>query len=260
MIAVLQLAVAALLGLVVIPTVVGGSASAIVVGGGSPRTEAVIWLGLAVLLTVWVLAVVPSATRAVGDLLARLPWRGPSAADGIHASEVRVLSLLLIGVVAAALVEALVRRPLVLVLAAVASPLPTDAIVAATGAFLVLLLLIRLYHVAIPFVEGSAWLVLDVLVPTTGSETAARFASSFDQPTRVAPTLAVEATRLAATLAETVPMTDLGSTVAAQPVGPNAGEPPGDVTVAQLSSQPATIHSRDLPTVPGEDETRRIAE
>jgi hypothetical protein len=227
MIAVLELAAAALLGLVVLPTVLGGPASAIVVGGDLPQTEAVVWLGLALALTVWVLAVVPHATRSVAARLARLPWRAPSeGAASFHASDVHLLALLLIGVVVAAFVEALVRRPLVVVLAAVASPLDTDAIIAATGGLLVMALLIRLYDVARPFVEGSAWLALDVLAPTSGSEAAARFSTSFDQSTKVAPTLAAGVTQLASTLA--------------------------------AETLPETNPSRDTPTAPENQSTRRI--
>lgn len=172
-----QVAVAGLLGLVALPTLFRGTSDG---GVGSLRIPLVAdaWLVVGLGLSGWLLALAPSLASTIAHLLERLDLRqgrvvGQQVAIGSVAR-------LIVAVVDVAIVQAILRRPVVAVLGDAAAPSTVDATFAAGTLILLILILIWLHQSARPLIEAVAWQALDAIVPTTGSGQSTAFADDSD--------------------------------------------------------------------------------
>jgi hypothetical protein len=249
-----QILVAATLGLIVLPSVFADPINVGTTIVWPVRPEAAIWLAFGVVLGVWIVAISPRLARALSAPLGAAPWRGQRVNDvETRAQDAHFLAAVLVAVIGTALIVAILRRPLVGVTPTLAPPLEADAIVATASVVIILVLSLRLYLAARPFVEGSAWLALDSLIPTSGSEAATHFSDGLDVSTqprpvssaapmtgrRVEPLPAIASSVLAAELDKTRLAGDsdhLDATIPAQAKAPDVITPDttvaGDATIA----------------------------
>jgi hypothetical protein len=192
-----QVLVVAALGLIAFPAAFGGALNPASALDGEIQPIAGLWLVLGLLLAVWLIVIAPSLARAIAASLIRIPVRKqPAAGIELGKPEFLLLGALIVAVGYVALIEAILRQPLDAVVGALVAPTSVDAAIAATGVLLVLVVLFRLYHVARPLVEGTAWYALDTLVATSGSETAELATTPREEPRpRDQATLAGTATR-----------------------------------------------------------------
>ena len=130
-----------------------------------------VWLALATLASVWLLAPALTLTRGLERLLARTPVHSGHAA---HASAARVeIARLLIAATYLVLLQAIMRRPLVLTFGAAAEPFVIEATFGVAALIALVILLGWIHRAARPLVEGLARLTLDSLLATSVSEVAA---------------------------------------------------------------------------------------
>jgi len=171
--------VCAALGLIAVPLVFGGAALA--------------WLVVAIALAVCVLVLVPRLSRPVAFALqAQL-----SSSSAVTPSQTRLVAQLLVVGIALLVVQAMLRRPLSLVLGGQLGATTYEASIAATGLTLVLAIAVWLYQTARPVVQAATLRAIDAAIPTVE-------AAPLAEPTR---TLSSSAPTLAAPLAAGVTLT-----------------------------------------------------
>lgn len=235
--AVTQAFVAALFGLIVLPTLFVTTATAGIATGGAISLGAGTWLAVAVVLSLWLLALVPGLATGIAAWLDRLTARDRSVA-GRPVRRVGSVGAarLLVVVVVVVLVQAIVRRPLVAVLGVIANPLTVEAIFAAGTLALLLIILVWLHQTARPLVEAVTWQALDALVATSGSEAAARLAADVETEASTVSGRAASGTTQsdAATIAESSRQStnDGPPATVATPADGAALVAPGDATLA----------------------------
>jgi len=151
----------AVVGTIVLPMLFGAAPS---------QWIAVVWLGLAVVLSVCAIVLLswqaePQAA-SLGRRLARLgAARGPS----ITPSQTLLLWRLVVAGIELLLAQAVLRRPLALVLGGERSASLFEAGVAAGSLALLLVGLVWVYQTARPMVYAAVLRIVDVAVPTAGS-------------------------------------------------------------------------------------------
>lgn len=177
-----QVVVVALLGLVALPALLAPDLPPAPSVGQPLSLTAGLWLAGAVLLGIWLLALVPSLATRIAGLVDGLQLAPAPAMDERPDTSVAatVAARWLIAVGEVVLIQAMLRRPLVAFLGVVADPTTVDATFAATTLILLLLILIWLHRSARPLVEAATWQALDTLIPTTGSEHARAIAEQAD--------------------------------------------------------------------------------
>ena len=258
--ALVQLLVAALLGLVLLPTLLGPGLGIGQGLGSISEPLAVVWLAVAIALVVWLLVIVEALSRLVDAHLASfLAARTRAAAQDTAAMlpEARLLSILVLVIGYILLGEAILRRPLATVLSVFVEPSLVDAVVAAVALVLVLALLVWLYRTARPLVKDATWYVLDGILATSGSDRVQRFYEADE--TRAAVTAVaseVETSRLAdATVAkEEATVSDHGERSALTQVASTADTeatrlaPDDDVEATRLAPSDDADATRLAPT------------
>ena len=254
--AVVQVIVAVLLGLFALPAIVDGGGIQAVSVGGSPATPAIVWLVGALVISVWLVVSGPALAAGTTHLLERLV--APDGASAERRSVTRagagVAAGWIVAVVEVVLIQAVLRRPVVLVVGTLTDPSTVDAAFAAGTLILLILLLIWLHRSTRPLVEAATWQALDALVATSGSERAQALAEEAD--TRLATALA--STHRGTELGEerTVPRNGATETVVAASL--DATRPaPGTVTIPR-GSEPTRPAWEDAPTM-ADDVTIRAA-
>jgi hypothetical protein len=184
----IALAALALLGLVALPTTLGRV---------RPLADApvLLWLGAALVIALCLLGIAPSVARAFDR------W--------LHNTDV---ARLLVVVLYLALIQAIVRQPLVLVLGASAEPFIIEAFLGGSALVLLLVGLLWLHSAAYPMLRRLVLNGLDEVVATTGSEATTAAVAAFEaqqdrtvaapraaapaaEPTLRAPALDLDATR-----------------------------------------------------------------
>lgn len=172
-----QMAVAGLLGLMAVPTLFGGTNDGRL-GGPPLPIVAEAWLVAGIGLSIWLLALAPSLASAIAHELARLETR-EAVVKGQRAA-IGAVARLIVAVLDVAIIQGILRRPVVWVLGVAATPSTIDATFAASTLTLLILILIWLHQSARPLVESVAWQALDAIVPTTGSGQSTSFADDAD--------------------------------------------------------------------------------
>jgi hypothetical protein len=237
-----QAAIAAALGVFVLPSLFGALSP---IGFGLTNAswlEPLLWLGTAALLVVWLVTLAPSLADFLTSVLATVPWRARSSDDRPSGSlHFHLVAALLVIGADLALFELITRRPLVAVVGAYDTTVPTDAVVASVILVALFAVLLRLYLAGRPFLEAGVWYVLDTVVPTVSSDAGNRF----DDADATAPSMATEqdaARTAAATIVATV-LASEGTTAPATivaPVDPTVSAP-ADPTVATIPADEPTI-------------------
>jgi hypothetical protein len=249
-----QVLVVAALGLIAFPAAFGGTLNPATALDGQIQPTAGLWLVLSLLLAGWLIVIAPTLARAIAAGLARIPIRRqPIKGAMIGKPEFLLLGALIVAVSYVALVEAILRQPLDAVFGALFSPTSVDAVVAATGVLLVLAILFRLYQVARPLVEGTAWYALDTLVATAGSGTAALAVEAGEKGgPRDQATLAGTATRPladATVAAGSLDATRLAATpIAAGNVGDTQRADPANLEATHLAVDPGATQRAGPPS------------
>ncbi|HEX5418086.1 MAG TPA: hypothetical protein VFZ25_20715 [Chloroflexota bacterium] len=225
MVLVLELAMVILVGLTVLPWLFGEDSILAAYTSIPVRTGS--WIGLAVVLAIWIVVL----SRQAIQILARSFAHLPSAHNrGVRASP-EVLAALFVAVCDIVVMNGLLQSPLSAILSLRFSPAAAESAVGVIAVALLLVLLVRLHFVARPYVEGSAWSALDVVVATTSSENPVATTNG-NTMTQAAPTRqpttrrTVEPEVLAATRAATAP------TIA----GPALSAPEGGATLIDPGS------------------------
>jgi len=251
---VVQAIVATLLGLFALPAIVdGGSIQAASVGGG-PAIPAIVWLVGALLISGWLVVCGPALTGGTTHLLERLVAPDGASAGRRSATQAGagVAAGWIVAVVEVVLIQAVLRRPVVLVVGTLTDPSTVDAAFAAGTLVLLILLLIWLHRSTRPLVEAATWQALDALVATSGSERAQALAEEADTRMETALASTHRGTDLGG--GRTVPRSGTPDTVAAPPA--DATRPaPGTATVlgSSESTRPAW---EDAPTIADDVATR----
>ena len=178
-----QLTIATLLGLVLLPTLLGPGLGAAQGTGSTLDPLSAVWLVVAIALVVWLFVVVMRLTRFLEALLSQSPAlrvhdssQTPTGAK-VHT---RLLTNLALVIGYVLLSEAVLRRPLSAVLGVYVEPSLVDAVVATVALVLVLALLIWLYRTARPLIKATTWYVLDGVLATSGSDRVQRFYEADD--------------------------------------------------------------------------------
>jgi hypothetical protein len=134
----------------------------------------VAWLLAAIVGSILVIALALYLSRPLADAIDR---RASSSA--ITASQTRLLARLLMCGVALVVTQAILRRPVALIVGGDQSLLPVEAGIAAGALAALLLLLVLVYETARPMVQELTLKVIDAAVPTLGTSAQA-------EPTRTA--------------------------------------------------------------------------
>jgi hypothetical protein len=166
---VLQVIAAGAVGLLVAPGVLarddlgpGGSARRSLAAQGTGWQE-LVWLSLAVLVVGWLAALFPALSRALDRRLEGLPIRSAHAL-----ADLPLLTHLALGACYVVLIQAVLRRPLVLTLGPAFERFVVEATFAAAMLLLLFGLLVALHRTGRPLVSGLAWLALDTAFATSG--------------------------------------------------------------------------------------------
>jgi len=161
-------------GVVALPLIFGGPT-----GTGSGLTwlsvtgAGLVWLGVALLITVGLLALVPSLSRLVAFGLERLSAAlaspdAPSSAT-YKSAELLVVARLLVLAGELLIVQAVLRRPIAIVLGGNRQVANVEAGIAAGALFLILPLLVWMYQTTRPMVQAATLRALDAAIPTIGT-------------------------------------------------------------------------------------------
>jgi hypothetical protein len=250
-----QFVAAGLIGVVLLPAVLAGGAPPNAGPLGQVPTAAAAWLALAIIVAIWLAVVSVSLARALGRRLGAfqaLVLRATHEDLSRKVASPFWLSALIVAVIDVALLEAILRRPLVAVFGAFGSPVVADAVVAAAALVVLLAGLVWLFQTARPLLEAATWFTLDGVLATSGSEAAARRYAG-DQLTQagVTATAARPPDRRvsAADLAATVAAGDAEATRLAGEIESQAGTgglsqpvvPSGDATILAGADGEATV-------------------
>jgi len=148
--------VCAVIGLIALPLAFGAATlSAVTLAG---------WLLAAVVLSVVLLALVPRISAWMVDALK------PRIAgySEVTPSQTRLVSRLLLFGLMVVIAQAILRRPLALVISGAPSAASVEAGIAALALALVLALLVWLYQTARPMVQAFTLRAIDAAIPTVG--------------------------------------------------------------------------------------------
>ncbi len=226
-----QVLVVALLGLVALPALFSGGRAG-PPGGDGVSADAAFWLIVGLALSLWLLALAPGLASAVAVVIGRLEPRGGVAR--VQRPATGAIARLLVAVVDVAIVQAMLRQPVVSVLGVVADPTTVD-VTFATGTLLVLILiLVWLHRSARPLIEAAAWQVLDAVLATSGSEQSNALSDEADTMLATVParTQIVETRSMPTRPAVNAPTATMLEDDATRPTprGPSSGG--GEATVA----------------------------
>jgi hypothetical protein len=224
-----QAATATLTGLILLPLALGGGTATLTSG----RPENWIWLIVAIALVVWVLFQTPAVVAWLELGLRRLP---ETPISGGGTARKPPIAELVVAVAALVLIQAILRKPLVLVLGGLRDPSSLEAGYAAVGLAALLILLQLLFRAARETMQAQARRALDVVVPTTRSEIAVAVASATTAPPRT-----VIRNRRSAPPAE--------ATVASFAPDPTVASTAGDSTIASSEPLPTMPAERTLPSL-----------
>ena len=148
-------------GTIVLPTLFGAASS---------PWMAALWLGLAALLSVCAIVLLARQAEAqAASLGRRLTQLGPARGPSITPSQTVLLWRLVVVGIELLLAQAVLRRPLALVLGGVRSASLFEAGVAAGALAIVLVGLVWVYQTARPMLYAVVLRTVDVAIPTTGS-------------------------------------------------------------------------------------------
>jgi hypothetical protein len=151
-----------------------------------------LWLGVGVLVCMWLLLPSRVLAASLARVLGYMPLRTEQAS--VRERVTADLGRLALTVVYVVVLQATLRGPLVATLGPNIEPFIVEASVAIV-AFVALLILFGWAHrVSRPLVEGLAWVALDSLLATSGSEVRTRVEQSRNRSrTRSAPTRLAQA-------------------------------------------------------------------
>jgi hypothetical protein len=172
--ALVQFVAISLLGLVAAPALLGTSASPLASLVSGLLTTDLAWLALGLLLVVWLIAVAPPLARALADaLFRRLPVQPSRSREAVLRLDTSRFARWSIVAACFVIAQAMLRRPLSLVLDAQLAMPSSDAIVAACSLGLLLVVIWRLHGAARPLIETSDRGLLDTLLSAdvSGSRT-----------------------------------------------------------------------------------------
>ncbi len=132
-----------------------------------------VWLGVALAITLVLLALVPSLSRVLAAGLARLSAAlaspdAPSSAT-FKSAELLVVARLLVVAAELLIVQAVLRRPISIVLGGELQGATVEAGIAAGALFLILPLLVWTYQTTRPMVQAATLRALDAAIPTVGT-------------------------------------------------------------------------------------------
>jgi hypothetical protein len=156
-------AMCAVLGTVALPLVFGAGLGA---GTAAPAWQTPLWLGVAGVTSVYLLILMPRLSQ----LLAAQLWQRLDAAQAITRSQIRLLARLVVFGIEIDVIQAILRRPLAVLLGGERSAAPIEAAVAAIALALLLALLVWIYQTARPMVQGLTLRAIDAAIPTVGSQ------------------------------------------------------------------------------------------
>src|ERR1700704_3349503 len=161
-------------GVIALPLIFGGQAGA---GSGAGlgwlgAGAGVAWLGVALLITVLLLALVPSLARVLAFGLERLSAAlastdAPSSAT-FKSAELLVVARLLVLAGELLIAQAVLRRPIAIVLGGDRQMANVEAGIAGGALFLILPLLVWTYQTTRPMVQAATLRALDAAIPTIG--------------------------------------------------------------------------------------------
>ncbi len=132
-----------------------------------------VWLGMALVITVVLLAFVPRLSRVLAAGLARLSaaLASPDAPSSTtyNTAELLVVARLLVIAAELLIVQAVLRRPIAIVLGGERQGATVEAGIAAGALFLILPLLVWTYQTTRPMVQAATLRALDAAIPTIGT-------------------------------------------------------------------------------------------
>jgi hypothetical protein len=187
------------------------------------------WLLAAALISVALLTLVPRLAKPLGKHVER-------QAPGATPSQSRLVAQLLVLAIILVLVQAILRRPLALVLAQQQPSTTYEEAIAATGLTVILALLVWLYQSGRPLLQSITLRVIDAAIPTVeaapvAEPTRTTISSIVTAPTLRAPSDADEPTIRASDAERTVitrrKAMDPDATLAADPDATLRGSEPG---------------------------------
>lgn len=193
--AIVELVVAAGLGLVLLPALFAALRDRDIVLGGRVSAVHLVWALLAVIVGAVLLRDRASVRRDLEQSIKRLERVFPASEDGssdtialgsIASGGVLDLVLLLV-------IQAIVRVPVVTLIGAFAPPERVDSAFVVLVVVAALAILIHLHHASRPLTERLVWAALNQLVPTAGFTTpnaATAFATRLSTTTRPRPVAA----------------------------------------------------------------------
>ena len=233
-----RLAVCALVGLLILPTLFDGRDTPIL--SVPLPVSAIAWLALAGAVVLW-LAI---EARSLGSALARSSDILVARATGWA-----------VALGATAIAQAILRRPFVRVVGAGGDPSASDAAFAAVVLLLLAAMLIPLQRAAAPVITASARRSLDALLPTVDSDEPAPAPAAFgprraDAPEPLAATVAAVST--AATVAAVVAASTIESADPAEAtiVSPREPSASGDDLAETIGGE--TIGGETIARRPGD--------
>src|SRR5205807_66139 len=119
---------------------------------------------LALVVSIWLIAVAPRLTMILANALSSVSWirRDEEGQPGSRFNS-RTLATTLTAAGYIGLIEAIVRRPLVVATGRFATSWDVDAVVAGVALAVLLVVLLRLYFAARPLIESGAIRALNVV-------------------------------------------------------------------------------------------------
>jgi hypothetical protein len=161
------------IGVVALPLIFSGPAGTGSGPGWLGAGSGLVWLGVGLLITVLLLALVPSLARVLAFGLERLSAAlaspdAPSSAT-FKSAELQVVARLLVLAGELLVVQAVLRRPIAIVLGGDRQVANVEAGIAAGALFLILPLLVWTYQTTRPMVQAATLRALDAAIPTIGT-------------------------------------------------------------------------------------------
>lgn len=238
--------------------VVGVAALPFIFGGQTASMgSAVVWLGAAVAITLGLLALMPRLARLLAAGLARLADAlaapGAPSAAAFNTPQLLVVARLVVLAAEMLIVQAVLRRPIALVLAGDRQAATVEAGIAAGVLTLILPLLVWTYQTTRPMVQVATLRAIDAAIPTIGSTAlteSATLGHRSPAPTLRQPTAGDETVRTSTgevTIADARPAASDATVVSPQRRGRETASPSG--ATEQDASPPAgeqTVVSRHV--------------
>ncbi len=153
--------------------VIGVVALPLIFGQPAGLGSGLVWLGTALAITILLLALLPSLSQLLAAGLARLSAAlaspdVPSSAT-FKTAELLVVARLLVLAAELLIVQAVLRRPIALVLGGDRQVATVEAGIAAGALFLIFPLLVWTYQTTRPMVQAATLRALDAAIPTIGT-------------------------------------------------------------------------------------------